>query len=334
MSTIYVVEEYAIIRKHQQRIRIEKDEKVLLELPFFKIDRILLFGNIQITSDAIQHLLESDIDVSFYNIYGKLKGRLINKTGKNIYLRLAQYESYMDDEKRVRIAKYIVKGKIKNFISFIKKFQRNHPDIDFSGEIKTIENCLILLERKNYIGGCLGIEGIASSVYFKCLKKMILNYEMIGTFEGRRRKPPQDPINSLLSLGYSLITNEMWGIIEGIGYEPFIGFLHGINYGRPSLALDLIEEFRVSIVDRVVIEMVNHNVIKKEDFDYDEEKGCRMKKDALKKFFEHFDRKLNTIVHISKTDEEASYRKLFFIQARNFMETIISDKEYIPFFYA
>lgn len=332
MSTLYVIEEYAILKKHQQRLKIEKDGNTLLELPFFKIDKILLFGNIQITGDAIQYLLENDIDVSFYNIYGKLKGRLVNKSGKNIFLRIQQYENYIDDSKRLKIAKWIVEGKIKNFVAFLKKFQRNHDDVDFENEIKSLEKCLLLLERKEHIGGILGIEGVATSIYFNCFKNMIISDEMKNVFSRRERRPPKDPVNSLLSLGYSLITNEMWGIIEGIGFEPFIGFLHGINYGRPSLALDLIEQFRVSIVDRVVLEMINHKVINQEDFEFDDVNGCRMKKESLKKFFYHFDRRLNTTIKLSN-DEEITYRKLFFNQTYKFVNTILEGKEYKSFIY-
>ncbi len=332
MSTIYVVEEYATLKKYQQRLRIEKDGNILLELPFFKIEKILLFGNIQITGDAIQCLLENNIDVSFYNIYGKLKGRLVNKSGKNIFLRLQQYENYIDELKRLKIAKWIVEGKIKNFITFLKKFQRNHEDINFENDIKSLEKCLLLLEKKQHIGGCLGIEGIATSIYFNCFKNMIIADEFKELFSKRQRRPPKDPVNSLLSLGYSLITNEMWGILEGIGFEPFIGFLHGINYGRPSLSLDLIEQFRVPIVDRAILEMVNHKVFNQEDFELDDINGCKVKKDALKKFFYHFDRRLNTTIKLN-SDEEITYRKLFFKQAYKFIDTLLDGKEYKSFIY-
>ena len=327
-----MVEDYATLRKHQQRLKIEKDENILLEIPIFKVEKILLFGNIQITADAIQMLLENNIDVSFYNVYGKLKGKLVNKFGKNIFLRLLQYENYIDEEKRLNISKFIVSGKIKNFISFLGKYMRNHPEIDFSKELKILNNFLILLQRKTHISGCLGVEGIATSVYYNCFKRMILNEDFMEVFKERERRPPKDPINSMLSLGYSLITNEMWGIIDGMGYDPFIGFLHGINYGRPSLALDLIEQFRVSIVDRVVLEIINHRIIGIDEFEYDEVNGCRMKKEGIKKFFEHFDRRLNTKIVIAN-EQEASYRKLFFLQAERFKETLLKGTEYKSFIY-
>jgi len=330
MASLYITEDYAVLCKHQKRLVVKKDDNILLEIPEFKIDRILLFGKIQVTADAVEFLLENNIDVSFFNQYGRIKGKLVPSKSKNIYLRIAQYEAYSDQQRRLQLASSIVKGKIENYISFLYRFQRNHTEINFEKEITTLKNCLKLLENKKHISGVLGIEGVASSVYFRTFPKMILNDEWATSFSGRTKHPPKDEINSLLSLGYSLITSELWSLLEGIGFDVFIGFLHEIDYGRPSLAIDLLEEFRTAIVERVVLEMINHKVISKNDFE-NTEQGIRMKKEKLKLFFEHFDRKLNATFNEPQTQQQISYRKLFYIQAQKLAKAIYIQQEYQPF---
>ncbi|MEN3012993.1 MAG: CRISPR-associated endonuclease Cas1 [Endomicrobiia bacterium] len=330
MTSLYITEDYAVIKKHQQRIVVQKDDRILLEVPSFKIDKILLFGKIQITADAIEWLLENNIDVAFFNQYGRLKAKLQNIESKNVYLRILQYETYQDEKRRLSIAKSIVKGKIENMISFIKKFHKNHPDISFDEEINFLKKSVELLERKQHIGGVLGVEGVACSVYFGSFNKFLLNPHWHGSFSGRTKRPPRDPLNSLLSLGYSLVTNELVSVLCGVGFDPYVGFLHEIDYGRPSLAVDLLEEFRVAVVDRVVIEMVNNRVISIDDFDY-KENTVLMKKESLKKFFEHFDRKLNTSFRDYFTQQEITYRKAFYIQTQKLAKAIYENINYTPF---
>ena len=333
MATLYITEEYAVIKKRSQRLFVEKDGKELLGLPFFKVDRILLFGNIQVTADAVQHLLDNKIDIAFFNQYGRLKGKLSDTTSKNVYLRVAQVEAYLDETRRFEIAKSIVEGKIKNIIAFLRRYQRNHPSAEFGQSLVTLENCLKLLERKKHVSGCMGIEGIATGVYFRCFPALILNEAWKSTFCKRVRRPPTDPVNAMLSLGYSLITNELWALLDGMGFDPFVGLLHGINYGRPSLAVDLVEEFRIPLVDRTVIELINNRVIKQDDFETIPHEGCKMKKDSLKKFFSHFDRRIQGVFIDPETREETNYRKMFYKQAQKLSKSIQQCIEYRPFSY-
>lgn len=332
MASLYITEDYAVIRKQHQKIVIQKDEKTLLEVPSFKIDRILLFGKIQITADAIEWLVENNIDVAFFNQYGRLKAKLQNIESKNVYLRILQYETYQDEQKRLRIAKNIVAGKINNIISFIRRFSRNHQEINFQDELNFLNKAKQLLERKQCISGVFGVEGVVSSIYFKSFDKFILNEEWKGSFKNRTRRPPRDPINSLLSLGYSLVTNELVSVLCGVGFDPYVGFLHEIDYGRPSLALDLLEEFRVPVVDRVIIEMINNRVISKDDFE-SSENSVVMKKESLKKFFEHFDRRLTVSFNHPEINQETSYRKVFYLQAQKLAKAVQTLQDYKTFCY-
>ncbi len=137
----------------------------------------------------------------------------------------------------------------------------------------------------------------------------------------RVKRPPPDPVNSLLSLGYSMITNEMFSIVSGIGFDPYIGFLHSLEYGRPSLPLDLIEEFRQPVVDRLTIEIINKEILTPEDFENIEE-GVYLKKDARKKYFEQYERRMQTEILDPETNQRFTYRKIMFNQAQKVCKNI------------
>ncbi len=246
MAILYLMEQGSTLRNESRKLLVEKDGKVLAKIPEFKIEKVLAFGNIQLTTPVIKFLLESGIETSFLNIHGKLIGRLSPIESKNIELRIIQFRRYHDENFRLQVAKNIVEGKIKNMKVVLQKYQRNHPEINFENPLSELDILLQELLRKEKVSSVFGLEGRASATYFSCFGKM---FRKELQFESRTKHPPLDPVNALLSLGYTLLTNEMLSVIVSLGFEPYIGFLHGIEYGRPSLALDLTEEFRALIVD-------------------------------------------------------------------------------------
>lgn len=328
MSTLYLLEQGTKLVKEQKKLVVEKDGNILLEIPEFKIDRVLLFGNVQITTQAMKFLLEQGIETSFFTIYGKLIGRLQPMESKNVYLRLAQYECSKDENFKLLIAKTIVEGKIKNTKVMLQRYARNHPDeVDFTDALKNLDSCLEELPNKTKVSTVVGIEGRASAIYFEAFGKM---FRRELQFETRTRRPPLDPVNSLLSLGYTLITNEMFSIATAIGFDPYIGFLHGIEYGRPSLALDLIEEFRQAVVDRLTLELLNKEILKPEDFEQ-KEGGVYLKEDSRKKYFAQYEKRMLTCILDEETREETNFRKIFFKQAQKFAKIIQERGCYKPF---
>lgn len=169
----------------------------------------------------------------------------------------------------------------------------------------------------------MGVEGGASAAYFRALGQMFLKDLK---FEKRTKRPPKDPVNALLSFGYSLITNEIHGLLVGHGFDPFIGFLHGLSYGRPSLALDLVEEFRQPVVDRFTLRLVNRGIIKKEDFTA-REGGIYLTDHARKTFFVQYDKQIN-----QKSGTPAlSVRDHFKHQIRQLSKSMQTRSAYKPY---
>ncbi|MBE0479186.1 CRISPR-associated endonuclease Cas1, partial [Candidatus Aerophobetes bacterium] len=270
MTTVYLTEQGTVLRKKSRRLVVTKGKEVIKEIPAFKIERVLIFGNIQITTQTLSFLLQSGIETSFLSLNGKFRGRLAPLESKNVFLRIAQYERYLDNHFATEHAKKIVEAKIKNCRTVVRKYSSIHPEVDFAKTLKTLDELLIRLSTREKVATILGIEGQATAVYFRAFGKMCRRDLQ---FLKRTRRPPKDEVNALLSFGYTLITNEIFSILSAIGFDSYIGYLHGINYGRPSLALDMVEEFRQPVIDRFTLKLINKKIFTTEDFEEKEKKG-------------------------------------------------------------
>jgi CRISPR-associated protein Cas1 len=328
MKVIYITEQGSVVRKTSRRLVVSKGENTLAEIPAIGLDGILIFGNVQITSQAMGFLLDSGIHVSLLSSKGKYRGTLVPAQSKNVLLRMAQYERYLDEEFQREHASILVDAKIRNGRALIMRYSRNYPEIEFDGEISSLDSALEKLKTKPEVPVLLGIEGQATATYFRAFHKMIRG-EM--DFPGRNRRPPRDPVNVLLSFGYTLVTNEILSLLVAIGFDPYIGYLHGIDYGRPSLALDMVEEFRHPIVDRFAIYLINNRVVSADDFQEGQEEGVFFKSDALKRYFEQYEKRMNEIFQDEVTGEKVSYRSLFRKQAYKLAKTIQTGIPYTPY---
>lgn len=263
MAVVYVREQGAIVRKHCARMLVEKDGEALLEIPLGKTDSVAVFGNVQVTTQALSELLERGIPLALYTRNGRLKGHLAPALSKNVPLRLAQYRMTVDEAASLRIARAVVRAKLLNSAALAGDYRAHYP----SAALAEVQDALGGLAGKAAGAGThaelLGYEGSGAAAYFRAFAGM--NRSDLP-FEGREKYPATDPINALLSLGYTLVMNELRGLVEGMGLEPHLGFLHRAEYGRPSLALDLLEPFRSVLVDRLALRLVNERVLTGEDF--------------------------------------------------------------------
>lgn len=263
MAIIYVKEQGAVIRKRGGRILVEKDHKTLLEIPLRQTETVAVFGNVQVTTQALSELLERGIPLALFTRNGRLKGHLAPEASKNIELRLHQYRMAFDDAGSLEIAKRVVFAKLWNSSRVIAGYRSNYP----SETLRRAEGSILDMAEKSKMASTLaellGSEGAAAAAYFEAFREMNRSE---FPFEGRRKHPAPDPLNALLSFGYVLVTNEIRALAEGAGLEPHLGFLHRVDYGRPSLALDLLEPFRAILVDRLTLRLANERILKAEDF--------------------------------------------------------------------
>lgn len=289
MAPLYVVEQGAVVQKEGERVVVRKDGRLLLSVPVFKLDSVVVFGGVQLTSQAMALLLAHGVEVAFMSTDGRLKGRLMPAESRNVPLRLQQYERYHDSAFRLRLARAVVRGKLHNCRAVVLRHSRNHPEADLAGPLRALEDAVAQVDHAPDLDSLRGLEGRGAAAYFTAFARMVRG-EL--TFSGRSRRPPGDPVNALLSLGYSLLTHELFGAVAARGLDPYLGFYHDVRYGRPALALDLVEEFRAPLVDRLVLALVNRRVCGPDDFEEGEDGGYRLTKEAFRRFLAAYEERL------------------------------------------
>jgi CRISPR-associated protein Cas1 len=241
MTRLYITEQQAILRKTGDRLIVEKDHTVLMEVPCLKLDAVLIYGNVQITTQAMVELLQHGIELAIFSRTGKLWGQMTPPKARNVVLRMRQYELERSEDFCLCFARSIVRGKIANAVAVLRRFRANHPGAFPLSTVEDLESRLNRVDSCPSLDTLLGVEGSAAAAYFEAFAAMVP--QELG-FSGRQRRPPRDPVNAILSFGYVLVGNELQSLLDGIGFDPYIGFFHRLDYGRPSLALDLVEEFR------------------------------------------------------------------------------------------
>ena len=263
MAVVYVKEQGAVIRKHGGRILVEKDGALLIEIPLRQTDSVAIFGNVQVTTQALSEFLDRGIPVALYTRHGRLKGHVVPDLSKNVPLRVAQYRMALDEAASLGLAKAVVRAKVRNAGRLLADYRRNYPSDRLAAACEAMSRAAESVAGAARHSELLGQEGAAAAIYFGAFEEM--NRSELP-FDGRRKHPATDPINGLLSLGYTLVMNEIRAVVEGAGMEPHLGFLHKVDYGRPSLALDLLEPYRSPVVDRLTLRLVNERVLTGADF--------------------------------------------------------------------
>lgn len=325
MSTLYITEPNCIVRLSSRTLQITKGKEKIAQVPMIRLDNILVYGNAQITTQAMAAILEDGIDVAYLSPNGKLRGRLTSAFSKNVLLRIAQYERHLDDDFQVNLARTIVKAKLRNGAKVIQRFVYNHPETDVSKELDLIRETIKKLDNQSTVNSLMGSEGIAGAAYFRAFGKMFLRDFQFAT---RTRRPPKDPVNALLSFGYTLLTNEILALVTAHGLDPHIGFLHGVVYGRPSLALDIVEEFRHPVVDRFVLNLINYGKLQKQDFN-EKENGILLTEQGRKTFFKYYDALLKRKVR--GENPNLVLRDILKRQVRAMASTIKNRAPYKPY---
>jgi CRISPR-associated protein Cas1 len=327
MATLYVTEQGAKLTRESRRLLVVRGEETLLDVPTIKVERVLIFGYCQITTQALELLLNEGIPAAFLSMEGRLKGTLEPTRSKNIPLRVAQYETCRKPDLCLAVAGRIVGGKIRNQLRLVQRFAHNRPELDFTRTQSDLNRLLGEVGRKTALGGLLGLEGQATAVYFDAFRRM---FNRLG-FERRTRRPPTDPVNSLLSLGYTMLANEYLSAVAAIGLDPHLGYFHCISYGRPSLALDLCEELRHPLVDMLTLDLINRAILKEDDFSQ-ESGGFMLLPEARKRYFAKYERRVTIRFKHPRTGQSTHVRAIIRDQALKMAHAIQEGKPYEPYY--
>ncbi|QUW04738.1 CRISPR-associated endonuclease Cas1 [Chloracidobacterium validum] len=296
----------------------------------FEVSQLNIFGNVQLSAQALRALASQEIPILHLSYGGWLQAVTAPPPHKNIELRCRQFQAAADPAFCLKLAKALVGGKIRNSRLLLRRNGRRLPPEALSQLVALRD----LVERGTSLAELLGVEGSAAREYFRYFSTMFkLPPDDAPPFDftGRNRRPPKDPINALLSFGYSLLVKEMVVAVLGVGFDPYLGFYHQPRYGRPALALDLMEEFRPLVADSVVITVINNGEIGPDDFLQRGEAVALLPR-ARKVFIEAFERRLDQLVTHPVFGYQVSYRRVFEIQARLLARTLTGEiPRYIPF---
>lgn len=325
---IYITEQGTVVGKRGERLTIKNEGAVIQEIHVKMIDRIIIFGRSMLTPAAIETVLKNGIPVAFLSMRGKLKGILESVHAPDVSLRFRQFLLVANREYSIELAKKFVRGKIRNQRRVLQRLKRYRPEISVDEEIEELKFLAHHVPRIKGFSSLRGIEGRASYFYFSSIKKLIPEP---FRFEARIRRPPGDPVNSLLSFGYSLLTLELFGYLRMHGFDPYLGFFHRLRFNRPALALDLVEEFRHAIVDLLVFDILSHRKLSPDDFWGDDSSGWFLKKRGRAVFFKSYEQRLKTKLTYHD-GQRYTLRKIMELQALRLKKTLQNESvEYVPF---
>lgn len=285
MSILNITQQGAYLRKRQGRFIVEKDQEELLSVPENAIEKVMIFGNVQITTQVISSLLAAGIEIIFLSRNGKFKGFLEPGFPKNCAIRLAQYQAVSNQPRALELAKQLISLKIQSEIYIIKRWRRNQW-LQAKPYLTPIIHSHTAIDQATNTNEIMGHEAIAAKNYFNSLGQALPpEFEWCG----RNRQPPQDPINALLSLTYMMMLSEIITLCYATALDPYLGVLHQPDYSRPSLALDLLEPFRAPYCDHFVMKLVQKETFNHDHFTYSETTGCRLKPAPFKCYLTEFE---------------------------------------------
>ena len=326
-KVLYVCEQGSVVRKTGPRVMVVKDRQVLLSVPAGSIANVLVFGMVQLTTQAAHALMDAGADVAFLTRNGRIKGVLSPEISKNVVVRLAQYRRPADTGFRLALARAIVRGKLRNQRVLVLRFQRREAAGGLGDVVEALDQGIESVETAD-LAQLRGIEGACTRAYFSSFRHLLRE---VGSWEGRSRRPPRDPVNALLSLGYVLLTRELGAILTGLSLDPYVGFLHGIKYGRESLALDVAEEFRHGLVDVLTLNLLRRAWLGQDDFVVAEDGGVVLADAAFKRYLSEYEARLADTVTDQLSGEVVTWRGLFRRQCAALREAIVDGGEYPPF---
>lgn len=328
MTTLYLNEQQSVVKKRDSYLIVQYKDKRTVEVPLIKVSQVIVSGDVTVTTPALHTLLEMGVEVCFLSMYGQFRGRLSPPVAKNAMLRREQYRAHMEPARALSVARACVRGKLENMRTMLMRANRSLNDAEVEAAAVEIRNILPMVSSAATTGSLLGFEGNGSSAYFGVFGKLL---RTPMNFTRRRRRPPTDAINAMLSLGYTLLQHQVSAALQVVGFDPYIGYLHQPRYGRPALALDLMEEFRPIIADSVVLNVVNHRILVEKDFE--EELGAvQLKPEARKIFYGKFEERLQEELQHPYFGYRTAYRRCIELQARLLGKWLQGEiPAYLPF---
>ncbi len=330
MSYLYICEQGASVGVQGNRFVVKYRDGMTKSIPAETLENIEIFGNVQLSVQCIKECLSRGIDTCFYSKGGGYFGRLRAVGDVHVFRQRQQAKLYNNTEFCLQFSKKIIHAKISNQIVILRRYQRNRQS-DIEQDITSMKIMRAKIDGTTSVEQLIGYEGQAAKSYFKALSVLA---DDAFKFDGRNRRPPKDPFNAMLSLGYAVLFNEIYGKIESKGMNPYFGFMHKDKEHHAALVSDMIEEWRAVIVDSTVMSLVNGHEIRKEHFETDDQQpGVFLTKEGMNIFLRKFENKLRKDVkYLQYSEDEMSFRRALNMQMNQLTKVIEREdtNKYMP----
>lgn len=333
LNTLYVTTQEAYLSKDGLNVVISVKQKEIFRIPIHNIEQIVTFGYMGASPGLMKLCADNNVSLTFLSPQGRYISRSQGPTRGNVLLRKTQYKNCDDPDYALHLSKLFIGGKIQNYRNILRRFVRdNGSDEAIEKVAEELLRCKRRVQNADSIDSVRGIEGEAATYYFGVFSRLLLNQKEDFVFEGRNRRPPKDAINAMLSFIYTLICNDMTSALETVGLDPYVGFMHALRPGRASLSLDIMEELRAYLGDRLVLSLINRKQITIRDFIKQGDEGIVMTDSGRKTILAAWqNRKKEQITH-PYLNEKVSIGLLPYIQAMLLARFIRKDIDDYPVF--
>ncbi len=326
MASLYITEHGSFVHKRGGRVIIGRNNEVLMEVPIGEVDDVTLIDTVQISSELITEFSEHNVPISWLSSSGKYFGSLLNNSFIDINKHKQQFDLLQKRDFYFKLAQKVIKAKTYNQLTILRRYNRTIQSdkvVAIINEIQITRKHILFTTTVNEL---MGYEGLISKLYFEAFGLLV---KEPFQFVKRSKKPPRDPVNSMLSIGYSMLFNEILANLTSIGIHPYVGFIHSLKKGHPALVSDLIEEWRAPLIDSLVLNMIRRNMIKADMFTINN-KGCFFTYEARKLFLQMYNKKLRSTNHY--LNEKLSYRNSIKKQCNQYAFILLHEDidSYIP----
>jgi CRISPR-associated protein Cas1 len=334
MASLYIVEQGTYLKKGKGRFTLKAPKtKEVLEIPIEEVERILVFGNIHLSSAVINSCLKRQIPIIFLSQTGEYKGHLWSAEITDLTAQAQQFARQHDEDFQCLTARAIVYGKLWNskLLLVRQNYKRQLPEVSTTIErLNAALETLAFVDSSHSLEQLRGYEGNGASQYFQTFNHLITNPGF--SWQGRNFHPPTDPVNSLLSFGYTLLFNNVFSLLLVEGLNPYLGNLHRAERQKAYLAFDLMEEFRSPIVDTLVLKLINKKIIRPMDFTWPQDNnGVYLTNPARRVFLRHFEQRMTESITHPDVKEPVTYRRVIQLQVQRYKRAVLGNQPYEAF---
>ncbi|MCQ2247306.1 MAG: type I-C CRISPR-associated endonuclease Cas1c [Bacteroidaceae bacterium] len=333
LNTLYITTPESYLSKDGENIVVSVKQQEVFRISVLNVESIVTFGYMGASPGLMKLCADRGIGLTFLSPNGRFISRIQGQVRGNVLLRKEQYKLADDIDVSTELARICIAGKIQNYRNILRRYERDYgkeEDVEAAVlEMDKVKESVIKAINKEQIRG---LEGDAASCYFSVMHTLIINQKEDFSFSGRNRRPPKDAVNAMLSLAYTLLTNDISSALETVGLDPYVGFLHTLRPGRASLALDMVEELRAYLGDRFVISLINRKQITKTDFLYQGDQGVVLTDNGRKIFLSAWQSRKKEMITHPFLQEKIPIGLIPYVQAMLMARCVRGDLDTYPVF--